>query len=76
MVLCSFALPSIFTAQRIQVCQSLDYRIFHCMLPQILGTVSLATGVLTDVVTAATLCFFLNKLRTGYRTCVAFGFHS
>jgi len=76
MVLRSFALPSIFTAQRIQVCQSLDCWVFHHMLPQILGTISLGTGVLTDIVTAATLCFFLNKLRTGYRSCVAFGLHS
>ncbi|KAG5717469.1 hypothetical protein E4T56_gene8679, partial [Termitomyces sp. T112] len=30
-----------------------------------LGTVSLALGVATDVITAAALCFFLNRLRTG-----------
>ncbi|KAJ3571524.1 hypothetical protein NP233_g3705 [Leucocoprinus birnbaumii] len=48
----AFALPSIFAARRLQV----------------LGTISLGTGVLTDVVTAATLCYFLNRLRTGYQT--------
>ncbi|KAL9711389.1 hypothetical protein Ac2012v2_005935 [Leucoagaricus gongylophorus] len=48
----AFALPSIFAAHRIQI----------------LGTVSLGTGVLTDIVTAATLCYFLNRLRTGHRT--------
>ncbi|KXN83367.1 hypothetical protein AN958_01504 [Leucoagaricus sp. SymC.cos] len=48
----SFQLPSIFAARDLQV----------------LGTVSLGTGVLTDIVTAATLCFFLNRLRTGYQT--------
>ncbi|KAJ2913365.1 hypothetical protein MD484_g7047, partial [Candolleomyces efflorescens] len=30
-----------------------------------LGTVSLGTGVATDVITATALCYFLNKLRTG-----------
>ncbi|KAF9068195.1 hypothetical protein BDP27DRAFT_1224764 [Rhodocollybia butyracea] len=31
-----------------------------------LGTASLSVGVLTDIVIAAALCYFLNKLRTGY----------
>ncbi|KIY65256.1 hypothetical protein CYLTODRAFT_68340 [Cylindrobasidium torrendii FP15055 ss-10] len=31
-----------------------------------LGTVSLGIGVVTDIVTALSLTFFLNKLRTGY----------
>ncbi|PFH51226.1 hypothetical protein AMATHDRAFT_191716 [Amanita thiersii Skay4041] len=35
---------------------------------KILGSVSLGTGVLTDIVTAAALCYYLNKLRTGYKT--------
>ena len=34
------------------------------------GTISLATGVATDIVTAGALCYFLNKLRTGYTTFV------
>ncbi|KAJ3860824.1 hypothetical protein EV359DRAFT_74996 [Lentinula novae-zelandiae] len=41
------------------------------MLPDVfsvvLGTISLGVGVLTDIVTALALCYFLNKLRTGYR---------
>ncbi|KAJ7290032.1 hypothetical protein C8J57DRAFT_335947 [Mycena rebaudengoi] len=32
-----------------------------------LGTISLALGVATDIVTAAALCFFLSRLRTGHR---------
>ncbi|KAJ7445040.1 hypothetical protein FB451DRAFT_1293182 [Mycena latifolia] len=32
-----------------------------------MATISLALGVFTDVVTAAALCFFLRRLRTGYR---------
>ncbi|KAF7327554.1 hypothetical protein MKEN_00334400 [Mycena kentingensis (nom. inval.)] len=32
-----------------------------------LGTISLALGVATDIVTAAALCFFLRRLRTGYK---------
>ncbi|KAJ6612011.1 hypothetical protein B0H10DRAFT_335774 [Mycena sp. CBHHK59/15] len=37
--------------------------VFHLKL---LGTISLGLGVFTDVVTAAALCFFLSRLRTGY----------
>ncbi|EDR02355.1 uncharacterized protein LACBIDRAFT_332417 [Laccaria bicolor S238N-H82] len=33
---------------------------------QTLGTISLGCGVLTDVITAGALCFFLQRLRTGY----------
>lgn len=33
-----------------------------------LGTISLGTGVATDIVTAVSLCFFLNKLRTGMKS--------
>ncbi|KAJ7058356.1 hypothetical protein C8F01DRAFT_990580 [Mycena amicta] len=32
-----------------------------------LGTISIGLGVSTDVVIAASLCFFLNRLRTGYK---------
>ncbi|KAJ3985318.1 hypothetical protein F5890DRAFT_1553275 [Lentinula detonsa] len=44
-------------------------RIFRSEItrPQVLGTTSLGVGVLTDVITASSLCYFLNKLRTGYR---------
>ncbi|RDB14778.1 hypothetical protein Hypma_016442 [Hypsizygus marmoreus] len=48
----AFQLPSVFAVHELQT----------------LGTISLATGVATDVVTAAALCYFLNKLRTGYKT--------
>ncbi|KAJ3751410.1 hypothetical protein DFH05DRAFT_1387366 [Lentinula detonsa] len=49
--------------------------VFRFMLPdvfsvvklRVLGTTSLGVGVLTDVITASSLCYFLNKLRTGYR---------
>jgi len=34
---------------------------------KLLGTISLAVGTLTDVVTAITLCFCLRKFRTGQR---------
>ncbi|KAF6757327.1 hypothetical protein DFP72DRAFT_890877 [Ephemerocybe angulata] len=33
-----------------------------------LGTVSLGTGVATDIVTAVSLCYFLNRLRTGLKS--------
>lgn len=46
----AFALPSVFAVHRLQN----------------LGTVSLACGVATDVVTAAALCYYLNRLRTGF----------
>jgi len=48
----AFMLPSIFAAHKLQL----------------LGSISLGTGVLTDVVTASTLCYFLNRLRTGHKT--------
>ncbi|KAF8994484.1 hypothetical protein BDQ17DRAFT_1366867 [Cyathus striatus] len=48
----AFALPNIYSVQDLQV----------------LGTVSLGVGVLTDIVTAASLCYYLNRLRTGYTT--------
>ncbi|KAJ3879361.1 hypothetical protein F5051DRAFT_427412 [Lentinula edodes] len=47
----SFMLPDVFSVVRLRV----------------LGTISLGVGVLTDIVTALALCYFLNKLRTGYR---------
>ncbi|KAG6856358.1 hypothetical protein H0H87_005345 [Tephrocybe sp. NHM501043] len=37
------------------------------MAVQTLGTVSLGLGVATDIVTAAALCFFLARLRTGIK---------
>ncbi|OBZ73986.1 hypothetical protein A0H81_05980 [Grifola frondosa] len=33
---------------------------------KVIGSLSLGLGVATDVVTAASLCYFLRKLRTGY----------
>ncbi|KAF8074064.1 hypothetical protein FPV67DRAFT_1666784 [Lyophyllum atratum] len=48
----AFALPSVFAVHQLQT----------------LGTISLAVGVLTDIVTAGALCFFLNRLRTGFHT--------
>jgi len=46
----AFKLPSIFAAHQIEL----------------LGSFSLALGVVTDIITAGSLCFFLNRLRTGY----------
>ncbi|GLB38741.1 hypothetical protein LshimejAT787_0506060 [Lyophyllum shimeji] len=46
----AFALPSLLDVHRLQI----------------LGTVSLGVGVLTDIITASALCFFLNRLRTGF----------
>ena len=37
---------------------------------KIIGSTSLALGVATDIVTAASLCWFLQGLRTGYSKCV------
>ncbi|KAF9046171.1 hypothetical protein BJ165DRAFT_1602461 [Panaeolus papilionaceus] len=48
----AFALPSVFAVHQLQT----------------LGTISLATGVATDFVTAVALCYFLNRLRTGLKT--------
>jgi len=48
----AFQLPSVFAV--------------HQLLT--LGTISLGVGVFTDVVTAAALCYYLQKLRTGLRT--------
>ncbi|KAJ3793839.1 hypothetical protein GGU11DRAFT_759634 [Lentinula aff. detonsa] len=47
----SFMLPDVFSVVKLRV----------------LGTISLGVGVLTDIITASSLCYFLNKLRTGYR---------
>jgi hypothetical protein len=33
---------------------------------EVVGTLSLSAGVVTDILTAITLCFYLRKLRTGY----------
>ncbi|KAK0192993.1 hypothetical protein F5146DRAFT_1192257 [Armillaria mellea] len=46
----SFGLPSVFAVAGLRV----------------LGTVALGLGVVTDTVTAAALCYFLNKFRTGH----------
>jgi len=46
----SFMLPDLFSVVKLRF----------------LGTASLSVGVLTDIVIAAALCYFLNKLRTGY----------
>ncbi|KJA16957.1 hypothetical protein HYPSUDRAFT_46878 [Hypholoma sublateritium FD-334 SS-4] len=48
----AFRLPSIFAVHQIQA----------------LGTVSLGVGVITDIITAGALCFFLNRLRTGLQS--------
>ncbi|SJL07954.1 uncharacterized protein ARMOST_11312 [Armillaria ostoyae] len=40
--------------------------VFEVVNLRALGSTSLGVGVLTDLVTAISLCYFLNKLRTGY----------
>ncbi|KAK0243790.1 hypothetical protein EDD85DRAFT_173544 [Armillaria nabsnona] len=40
--------------------------VFEVVNLRVLGSTSLGVGVLTDLVTAISLCYFLNKLRTGY----------
>ncbi|KAK0221432.1 hypothetical protein IW262DRAFT_1481780 [Armillaria fumosa] len=40
--------------------------VFEVVNLRVLGSTSLGVGVLTDMVTAISLCYFLNKLRTGY----------
>ncbi|KAK0187650.1 hypothetical protein F5146DRAFT_1141111 [Armillaria mellea] len=40
--------------------------VFQVVNLRVLGSTSLGVGVLTDMVTAISLCYFLNKLRTGY----------
>ena len=42
------------------------------MYSQALGTTALGVGVLTDILTALSLTYFLNKLRTGYHKYIAF----
>jgi hypothetical protein len=59
-------------------CVAIVFAIKSALLPSILlldqtklyGTVALATGVTTDVVTASSLCYFLHRLRTGYKKYV------
>ncbi|KAK0457411.1 uncharacterized protein EV420DRAFT_1643753 [Desarmillaria tabescens] len=40
--------------------------VFEVVHLRALGSTSLGVGVLTDLATAMSLCYFLNKLRTGY----------
>ncbi|KAG7093745.1 hypothetical protein E1B28_007396 [Marasmius oreades] len=47
----AFQLPSVFDVVNLRV----------------LGTVALGLGVLTDIMIAIALCYYLNKLRTGYK---------
>ncbi|TFK27562.1 hypothetical protein FA15DRAFT_754145 [Coprinopsis marcescibilis] len=47
-----FKLPNVFAVHQLQI----------------LGTVSLATGVATDIITAAALCYFVSSLRTGLKS--------
>jgi len=47
----AFTLPDLFAVSHITM----------------LGTISLSIGVLTDIVVAVSLCYFLNRLRTGYK---------
>ncbi|THU90324.1 hypothetical protein K435DRAFT_841531 [Dendrothele bispora CBS 962.96] len=47
----AFKLPSVFSVIQLRT----------------LGSISLGVGVITDIVIAVSLCYFLNKLRTGYR---------
>ncbi|KAF8158031.1 hypothetical protein B0H34DRAFT_707237 [Crassisporium funariophilum] len=48
----AFGLPSVFAVHQLQT----------------LGTISLGFGVITDIITAGALCFFLNRLRTGLKS--------
>ncbi|KIK70082.1 hypothetical protein GYMLUDRAFT_67341 [Collybiopsis luxurians FD-317 M1] len=41
--------------------------VFSVVQLRVLGTISLGVGMMTDIITALALCYFLNKLRTGYR---------
>ncbi|KAL0069442.1 hypothetical protein AAF712_003467, partial [Marasmius tenuissimus] len=34
---------------------------------KLVASLSLGSGALTDVITAATLCYYLRKLKTGYK---------
>ncbi|KAJ8093342.1 hypothetical protein PM082_020199 [Marasmius tenuissimus] len=61
-VLSQLALSLAFTIKAFQL-----PNIFAVVHLQTLGTVALAVGVFTDIVIAVALCFFLNRLRTGYR---------
>ncbi|TFK34806.1 hypothetical protein BDQ12DRAFT_340045 [Crucibulum laeve] len=53
-------------AYTIKAFQLLSIFIVHDI--QTLGTISLGVGVLTDVSTSGALCFYLNRLRTGYQS--------
>lgn len=41
------------------------YCISFVVVHKTLGTISLATGVFTDIVTALSLCYYLSRFRTG-----------
>lgn len=64
-----FMLPDVFSVVRLRVrtAHLVFSNIISDLGTQVLGTISLGVGVLTDIVTALALCYFLNKLRTGYR---------
>ncbi|KIY46700.1 hypothetical protein FISHEDRAFT_46852 [Fistulina hepatica ATCC 64428] len=42
--------------------------VFEVINLKVLGTTSLGVGVLTDIVTATALCFYLSRMRTGHST--------
>ncbi|KAL0566343.1 hypothetical protein V5O48_015676, partial [Marasmius crinis-equi] len=62
LVLGQLGLALAFTAKAFQL-----PNLFAVVHLRTLGTIALAVGVLTDVVIAFALCFFLNRLRTGYQ---------
>ncbi|KAF5364577.1 hypothetical protein D9758_005642 [Tetrapyrgos nigripes] len=72
----AFQLPGVFAVIQLQVISfaflGSDMKLINCCASflhnnKTLGTTSLGIGVLTDIVTAASLCYFLNRLRTGHR---------
>lgn len=48
--------------------------VFDVVDLRVLGTIALALGAANDIAIAAALCYFLNRLRTGYNKWVFEGF--
>ncbi|OSX59764.1 hypothetical protein POSPLADRAFT_1059065 [Postia placenta MAD-698-R-SB12] len=55
------AMACVYTAESFGIANLL-----HLAQVKVVGSISLALGVATDIVTAGALCFFLRNLRTGY----------
>ncbi|KAF9258933.1 hypothetical protein L218DRAFT_706435 [Marasmius fiardii PR-910] len=62
LILGQLGLSIVFTVKSFQLSS-----VFEVVHLRVLGTVALSVSVLTDIVIAIALCYYLNKLRTGYK---------